>query len=174
MTFSNTPNIETNRLQLHKIEKHHVDIVFNLRSNKIVCKYIARPLCKDREEAQLHIDKVTSQLKSDISITWVIDLKKDKVSIGTICLWNFSEDRKKAEVGYDLMPEFHHKGIMSEALQAVVDFGFKTLQLNTIEAYTSYKNKNSIGLLEKQGFKLQEELRDEGFPNNRIYSISLQ
>ena len=64
-------------------------------------------------------------------------------------MWNFSSDRKTAELGYDLLPEFFNKGIMSEALQQVILFGQETLKLNTIEAYTHQDNSNSIKLLEK-------------------------
>ena len=172
MKFSTTKNIETNRLQLNKIEQQHVDIIFNLRSNAIVCKYIARPLYKVRNEARLHIDKVVNQLKSNTSITWVIGLKTQNSSIGTICLWNFSADRKTAEIGYDLLPEYFSKGIMGEAMDAVLDFGFNTLNLNTVEAFTQFENLASISLLVKKGFKHQPNREDPGFPINHIYTIS--
>jgi len=171
MKFINAPNIETTRLQLNKIEQHHIDIIFKLRSNAIVGKYIARPLYKARNEARLHIDKVINQQKSNATVAWVIDLKIENSAVGTICLWNFSEDRKTAEIGYDLLPEYFGKGIMSEAMDNVLDFGFKTLKLNTIEAFTQYENLASINLLKKKGFKHQPDRSDPGFPKNSIYII---
>jgi len=60
---------------------------------------------------------------------------------------------------------------MNEALINVVDFGFKETNFTTIEAFTSYKNNSSIKLLEKNNFILQENRTDEGFPNNRIYTL---
>ncbi|AEH01269.1 GNAT family N-acetyltransferase [Lacinutrix sp. 5H-3-7-4] len=172
MKFTTTKNLETNRLYLNKIEQHQVEIIFKLRSNSIVCKYIARPLYKKRTEARIHLDKVINELKQNSAITWVISLKTDNTPIGTICLWNFSDDRKTAEVGYDLLPEYFKKGIMSEALDAVVDFGFNTIHLNAIEAFTQFENLASISLLEKKGFKFQKDREDKDYPKNRIFVLS--
>ncbi|MFT5248959.1 MAG: ribosomal-protein-alanine N-acetyltransferase [bacterium] len=60
---------------------------------------------------------------------------------------------------------------MNEAIINVLEFGFKEINFKTIEAFTSFKNNSSIKLLEKNNFKLQKDRRDEGFPNNRIYTL---
>ena len=93
--------------------------------------------------------------------------------IGTVCLWNFSEDKRYAEIGYELLPTYFGNGYMDETIKEVVKFGFETIELQTIEAFTHYGNASSIKLLEKNKFILQEKRRDEGFPNNRIYSLKV-
>ena len=65
---------------------------------------------------------------------------------------------KIAEVGYDLNPIFQRKGIMSEALNKVINFGFNELGLDNIEAYTHIQNENSKKLLEKNGFIVKIQL----------------
>ena len=55
----------------------------------------------------------------------------------------FSKDQKTAEIGYDLHPQFHKKGIMTEALSCILNYGFKNLELENIEAYTHKENKAS-------------------------------
>ena len=99
-----------------------------------------------------------------------ITFKNQQNLIGTICLYRFSDDRTEAEVGYELLPEFHKKGIMSEALSAVLNFGFNELNLQTILAFTNKFNENSKTLLLKNDFVLQEGRIDEGFPDNLIFS----
>jgi len=84
---------------------------------------------------------------------------------------NFSEDRKTAEVGYELLPNYHRKGIMSEALKAVLNFGFNELYLNEILAFTNKFNENSKSLLLKNNFTLEEGRVDEGFPDNLVFSL---
>lgn len=69
-------------------------------------------------------------------------------------MWNFSKNKKTAEVGYDLDPEFQSKGIMSESLKMIIDFGLKKLKLDKIEAFTHAENESSKKLLEKNGFRL--------------------
>jgi ribosomal-protein-alanine N-acetyltransferase len=90
--------------------------------------------------------------------------------------WNhlsleFFRRPKEAEVGYELLPEYHRKGIMSEALAAVVDFAFKNLHLQEIVAMTHKLNENSKGLLLKHDFVLQEDRKDEDFPENLVFSL---
>lgn len=168
MNFKEYLKIETNRLVLRQINKQDVEVIYALRSNPIVCKFVSRPLYKDKAEANTHIEKILKLIRENTSIAWVITYN-DK-SVGTICLWNFSNDRKTAEVGYDLLPEYHNKGLMTEALQSVLNFGFNTLQLKNIEAFTQNENINSRRLLERQGFVLYPEREDKGFPLNVIYS----
>ncbi|OIQ21860.1 GNAT family N-acetyltransferase [Lacinutrix sp. MedPE-SW] len=172
MVLSKTENIETNRLFLNKIGQHQVDIIFKLRSNETVCKYIERPLYKKRKEARIHVDKVVNELRENNAITWVLTLKDNNKEIGTICLWNFSEDRKTAELGYDLLPEYHNKGYMSEALDNVINFGFNIAKLKSIEAFTQFENKASIHLLESKGFAFKPKRKDPDFPKNAIYVLS--
>lgn len=59
----------------------------------------------------------------------------------------------KAEIGYELLPDFQGKGIMQEAISKVIDFGILHIGLNSIEAYTHSKNQSSTRLLEKFNFK---------------------
>lgn len=92
--------------------------------------------------------------------------------IGTICLWKYSEDGKKAELGYELLPEFHGKGIMSEAVRFVLNYGFQALNFSRIEAFTNRNNSSSIKLLQKFNFILNENRRDEKFPENLIFELN--
>ena len=62
---------------------------------------------------------------------------------------------------------------MSEAFEAVLEFGFKEMELKTIEAFTHYNNEASIALLEKQKFILFPDRTDEGFVNNRSYRLEV-
>ncbi|WP_239001346.1 GNAT family N-acetyltransferase [Elizabethkingia anophelis] len=82
-----------------------------------------------------------------------------------------SADRKTAEVGYDLKPLYHGKGIMSEALVAVIEFGFSTLGLDKIEAFTSRYNEASKSLLLKHNFILNPERTDEDNLDNLIFEL---
>jgi ribosomal-protein-alanine N-acetyltransferase len=99
-------------------------------------------------------------------------LKGKSQLIGSISLWNFSKDGTSAEVGYDLSPNFQNKGIMTEALQKVIEYGKNQLNLFYIEAYTHKENMNSIKLLEHNNFYPVQERKDAGNLNNIIYQIN--
>ena len=172
MYFKAISEITTERLVLRKLNGEDSELIFTLRSNKVVTKYIARPLFENIGEAKSFIKDRIKDMENNISIVWTIRPKDSLVHTGTICLWNFSEDKKTAEVGYDMLPEFQNNGFMNEALKRVVSFGFNELDLLTIEAYTSKRNKASIRLLKKNHFVLQSKREDEGNPDNIIFTLT--
>ena len=171
MKLSNLKNPETDRLVFTNTNMEDVAHVYASRSSPIVRKYIMQPLYTKEEEAVAHINKLMGFLEEDKSISWTLIDKESNKKIGSICLWNFSEDRKTAEVGYDLLPDYFKKGYMSEALQAVICLGFKYINLNRIEAFTHAENENSKKLLLANGFVFEPEREDVGFPKNRIYTL---
>ena len=67
-------------------------------------------------------------------------------------MWNFSVEPSKGEVGYELSPELQGKGIMQEALKAVLAYGFNTLELHVIEGIVQSENQKSIQILERNKF----------------------
>ncbi|CAM3424577.1 GNAT family N-acetyltransferase [Aequorivita lipolytica] len=165
------PIIITERLNLRKILPTDADRVYYFRSDKEINKYINREP-QTRETAIAHIQKITSDLRTDKSVSWGITTKESDVLIGSICLWNFSEDKKTAEVGYDLDPEFQGKGIMSESLKAVLEFGLNQRGFETIEAYTDYRNLPSKKLLKHHGFIPSRNKKDPDNQNNEVYYIN--
>lgn len=168
------PEINTERLFLRKIEESDSEAILFLRSDKTINKFIHRPenrKTKNIADAKKHIQKINLETENNTSFSWGITLKNDREIIGTICLWNFSENYKTAEVGYDLNPTHHRKGIMNEALHSVLDFGFNRLNLDKIEAFTHVQNESSKKLLEKNGFTFIKDRKDNDNLSNVIFEI---
>ncbi|WP_312508258.1 GNAT family N-acetyltransferase [Chryseobacterium culicis] len=163
--------LETERLILKDISESHVEDILRIRSNEVINQFVVRNSPKNNYDALQFILTIKERTKNNQTIYLGISLKDQPNLIGTICLWNFSEDRKTAEVGYELLPEYHRQGIMSEALKAVLDFGFNELHLDEIVAITNTFNENSKGILLKHDFVLLEGEKDEGFPDNIIFSL---
>lgn len=165
------PIIITERLNLRKILPSDLERVHFFRSDKEINKYIKREP-QTLEMATAHIELITKAIMTDESITWGITTKESDVLIGSICLWNFSKDKKTAEVGYGLDPKFQGMGIMSEALKATLDFGFHQRGFETIEAYTDYRNIPSKKLLKLHGFIPREGIKDPDNQNNEVYYLN--
>lgn len=163
--------IETERLVLKPLDESHVEDILKIRSNEVVNKFVKRIPPKTNYDALDFILTIKKRVQNNESINWGIAYKNQQNLIGTICLWNFSDDRTEAEVGYELLPEYHRKGLMSEALQSVLDFGFNKLSLNEILAFTNKFNENSKSLLLKNNFTLEGGRVDEGFPENLVFSL---
>jgi len=165
------PDIETVRLLLRKLKKSDWQMISYLRSDKKVNEFVQRPSAQSKEKALEFISKTNSGFKSRKLYYWTITEKYNDKMIGSICLWNFSQDRKTAEVGYDLSPKYQKKGIMDESLKSVLEYGFKTLNVDLIEAFTHRRNESSKILLERNGFSLVEGKKDEHNRDNIIYGI---
>jgi ribosomal-protein-alanine N-acetyltransferase len=163
--------LKTERLLLRALEpSDSLEILF-LRSDNIVNTYVERPRTESEEDALEFIQKITNGIKTQSLCYWSINLKGKRKTLGTICLWNFSDDRKTAEIGYDLHPDYHGKGIMSEALKAVLEFGFNELLLDKIEGFTHKSNESSTKLLLKYNFNQNKKRVDSDNTNNIIFEL---
>lgn len=171
MKFIPFPELTTDRLLLRQTVKTDAKEIFFSRSDKEMNKYIRRNPPANIKEAEDFVEKITSGQENGENINWSITLKGNPKMIGSICLWNFSPDKKIAEVGYDLHTNFQGQGIMDEALKRILDFGFKTLELDHIEAFTHYRNESSKRLLVKNHFLHIEDRKDEDDPNNSIFEL---
>jgi len=163
--------LETDRLILKSIDESHIEDILKIRSNEIINQFVKRIPPKNNYDALDFILTIKKRVQNNESVFWGITYKNQQNLIGTICLWNFSDDRKEAELGYELLPDYHKKGIMSEALAAVLNFGFNELNLLEVLAFTNKFNENSKDLLLKHSFVLQEGRTDEGFPENVVFSL---
>ncbi len=171
MNFHPFPVIETERLMLRKINLEDWPLISYLRSDKTVNQFVKRPNADTKEKAIAFIERTLDSINKNELIYWSISLADDPTMIGSICIWNFSEDKKTGEVGYDLDPKFHKLGIMNEVLQAVIKFGFIELKLDKIEAYTQKKNENSMKMLQRNNFVLNDIKKDKGNPLNLIFEL---
>ncbi len=150
--FNPFPKIVTDRLVLRQINDEDQYAIFALRSNKKVSQYINRPIAKEVDEALQYIMMINEGIERNDWVLWAITLKESDQLIGTICLWNFSVEQSKGEVGYELSPELQGKGIMQEALKAALAYGFNTIELQVIEGIVQSENQKSIQILERNKF----------------------
>jgi ribosomal-protein-alanine N-acetyltransferase len=166
------PILVTKRLTLRQLDDNDYKEIFALRSDDIVNQYITRRKATNIEEAKEFIKNINAGINENKSLYWAICFSDTKKLIGTICLWNFSEDKTVAEVGYELNPTYQKMGIMNEAVESVINYVFNEIHLTTITAYTHKDNSSSSRLLEKNNFKIDEFRKDEGDINNVVYSLT--
>lgn len=171
--FTPFPDLETERLQLRQLRASDEAAIFSLHSDKENRKYLDLPLAESLEDAQKFIKKISEGVLMDEFIYWGICLKNKPEVIGTICIWNFSSKIAKAEVGFELGAEFQRQGYMTEALHAIIHYGFKTLNLSILEAYTNSKNPKSSAILKKFNFEKISVFNEEHSSKKYYYSMSI-
>lgn len=174
--FSPFPALTTSRLVLRQPTQNDVAEVFSLRSNAAILRYVDRDPCQSLVEAAEFIDKITAPIINNEAISWAICIKGTDKQIGDIALWKITKEHHRAEIGYCLHPQHQGKGLMSEALAAVINYAFQQMHLHSIEANTNPENKASQKLLERAGFVQEAYLRENYYYNGRfldsaIYSL---
>ena len=157
-SFNPFPQLITTRLILREITIPDQNEIFALRSDPIVLEYIDKTKTQTLAEAIDWIKLIQSATTNGDSIVWGICFKGASRIIGSICFWNFELSNHTVEIGYSLLPEFHRRGIMNEAIKAVIQFGFLQMHVNKITASLHPLNKPSRLLLEKNGFKITKTI----------------
>jgi [ribosomal protein S5]-alanine N-acetyltransferase len=174
--FSPFPELLTPRLKLRTIKGADAADLLSLRSNDRVMQYLDRAPMRTEGEALVLIDKIINDLTNNDAITWAISLKNEPNLIGTIGFWRIDKDHHRGQIGYMLMPAFHGKGLMQEAITATIDYGFRRMRLHSIEAHVNPGNTDSIKLLERNRFEREAYHRenyyyDGKFLDTAVYSL---
>lgn len=169
--FSPFPVIETERLILNRVTESDIREVFELRSNPENMKYIPRPLVKNNEDALEHIKMIDEKIENNTGINWGIRLKDNPKLLGIIGFYRLQPENYRAEIGYMLSPDFHGRGIVPEAIIVLINFGFKDLNLHSIEAVIDPENYASEKVLQKCGFVKEAHLREAEFWEGKFLDI---
>lgn len=176
LNFNPFPILLTKRLVLRQISVDDITEVFTLRSDTKIMQFINRPLAETTADALQLIQKIIDSAAANDGITWAISLQNNITLIGTIGFWKIDTENHRAEIGYLLNPAYQQKGIMREAIEAVLAYGFTTMQLHSVEANVNPANEASKKLLDKNNF-IQEGYFKENyyyngeFLDSAIYSL---
>lgn len=171
-SFKLFPILATERLTLRQLTESDKQEIFALRSDIHINKYLNRQPCKSLEDATKFIDKINDNIKNGDFMYWAITITGNKNIVGTICLFDFSDEEDKCEIGYELLTNYQGQGIMKEAAEKIIEYGVHTIGLKRIEAVTHKDNHSSTRLLEKCGFKKADD-SDQANKDLFVFSLTL-
>ena len=109
---------------------------------------------------------VTANFVERSGITWGIAFKGDDKLVGGCGFHEWNHAWRSAEIGYNLDPGSGGRGVMTEALTAILDFGFTRMGLNRVQATIMPRNERSLGLVERLGFVREGIMREHGTDEN--------
>ncbi|XXX76987.1 GNAT family N-acetyltransferase [Sorangium sp. So ce134] len=175
-SFDPFPVLATPRLTLRSIEPGDVERIFRIQSDPEVVRYSGRGPDGSLAAAERRIETILAGVREYTSIRWGITLKESGELVGTGGFWRWNKPHRWAEIGYELLPEFWNRGIMTEALRAVIRFGFESMELHRVEAQIDPDNRASARVLERLGFALEGRHRqnwyyDERFTDTEVYGL---
>ena len=169
--FSAFPEIETERLILREIMPDDAAAVARIFGDAEVMRFYDLETCDSIEQARALIDFFDESFEVERAIRWGIVRKDEDVVIGT-CGYVWLREYR-GEIGYELAREAWRQGIMSEALDAILEFGFEQLGLNRIEALVMTYNVASAALLRSLGFTEEGVLRQHDFFKGQFHDMRL-
>lgn len=153
------PVIETERLVLREVTNEDASDMLAYLSDSDVVKHMGLEPFQSVEDALDEIKWYKSIYEDGTGMRWVLSLKSTGKVIGSCGFLNRHPKHMRAEIGFELSKDFWGKGFASEALEAVVAYGYDELNLERIEALIEPDNLPSQKRVEKHGFMREGLLR---------------
>ncbi|MGO8946712.1 MAG: GNAT family N-acetyltransferase [Ktedonobacterales bacterium] len=157
--FTHFPSLTTNRLQLRQIQPSDTEALFALFSDEETMRFYGQEPHRSLDETRESIEQTQTHYAQREAIRWGIGLKVEDQLIGSCGFHHFDPDFHRAETGYALNHACWGQGIMTEAVSAILTYGFVELGLHRVEAIIDIANERSKGLLLKLGFTYEGNLR---------------
>ncbi|WP_456277846.1 GNAT family N-acetyltransferase [Bacillus sp. AK128] len=163
------PIIETENYVLRGISLEDAPLLLPFLSNKDTMKFITPRPVQTIAEVEESINKSLRDFSLQKEIPWVIIHKSENELIGMFRFHKLHMWHQKTEMGVVIRKDYQHKGVMSEILKDMLDFGFHTLGLNRIVGDIFAGNQGSQKLLLKYGFKKDGQLRQTDFDGEQFH-----
>jgi ribosomal-protein-alanine N-acetyltransferase len=167
--FTPFPELATNRLLLRRITMADAPEIFFLRSDPRIMQFLSKEPATNLKEAEDFITLISNNIDNNEAIMWAITIKDDPAkTIGTICFWRMVKEHYRAELGYVLDPNYWRMGIMKESILKVLEFGFTTIGLHSVEARINPDNIPSASVLESAGFVREGYFKEDFFCHGKF------
>lgn len=116
------PVIETERLRLRPLQMEDSPHVFAIFSNERVLQHYGMEPHQTLEETNQMLTHMLAQIETGAIIRFAIEHLESKTLIGTIGFHNRAPSHRRAEIGYELRPEYWRSGYATEALHAALQY----------------------------------------------------
>lgn len=174
--FKKIPDLSTERLLLRRIRITDAPDMYEYSKDPEVTKYLLWDPHPNIEHTRNYVDYLQDRYRDGKYYDWAVVLKSSGKMIGTCGFSAISAEHRCAEVGYVLNPAFRGQGYAGEALSAVLEFAFRRMQLNRVEAKCVDENESSERVMQKVGMQFEGVARSAlfikgQFRNIKIYAI---
>ena len=168
LTHKGTQTIETNRLILRRATPRDAEAMFrNWTSDAEVTKYLTWPTHQNIDITQMVVNSWVAEYEKADYYHWMIILKEINEPIGSLLATTVGR-AESAHIGYCIGKAWWHKGLVAEALQAVIAFLFREVGYHRIEAMHDPNNPNSGAVMRKCGMQYEGTSRASDRNNQGI------
>ncbi|WP_312094298.1 GNAT family N-acetyltransferase [Niallia sp.] len=167
------PRLETERLILREIKKQDAADLFAYFSREEVTRYYGQEAFESIDQVEMLIGHFSESYRNSRGIRWGIEIKGTSHLIGTLGLNNVVLTQKRAEIGYEIHPDYWRHGYTSEAVERVIRYALEELPLNRLGALIYLENDASNNLVKKLGFQHEGILRSYYVQNGRTFDTNV-
>ena len=171
--FTMMPTIRTKRLTLRAAKMSDAEDLYEYSRDPAVAKHVLWDAHTSIHQTRAYIRYLIRQYKNGQPSSFVISITETGKVVGTIVFMWIQQENRSAEVGYSLSRSYWNQGIMTEALTALLDFGFLKLNLNRIEAQHESDNPASGRVMAKAGMSFEGRLRQRIYNKGRFADVDL-
>ncbi|MCK5034960.1 MAG: GNAT family N-acetyltransferase [Candidatus Sabulitectum sp.] len=161
--ISSTSVIETGRLVLREHTMQDAKAILELFGDTEVVRHFGMKPIKSIADARQLIEFFQKSREETGLNRWAVVLKDEDAMVGSIFYTNIERPYYRAEIGFLLNRVYWGRGIMREAAERIISYGFEVMNFNKIQALVSVENGRSINLIEKLGFTREGILREHNF-----------
>ena len=155
-----TPTLRSARLLLRPFSEGDADAIYAIQSNPRVLRYWDAPPWTDRGRADAFIAACRKMEEDGSGARFAIETPENGAFLGWCAMFRWNPGYKSLGIGYCLDEPVWGKGYATEAVRAMLEWAYGTLDLNRVEAELDTRNVASARVLEKLGFQ-REGLRRE-------------
>ena len=169
--FKPFPTIETDRLILRKIKKSDAKDLYEYCSSEVSARYSLWEPHEDLGVTRQYISWLLRSEKRGEYFTWGIELKSSGKLIGTVSLPSIDKDYKVAEIGYGIIDSYWGNGYASEAIKAIMEYGFCTVGFICINAKIMKENSASVRVASAVGMQCDGLLRNGVYCKGKSHDV---
>jgi ribosomal-protein-alanine N-acetyltransferase len=174
--FGSLPTLETVRLRLRPLTIDDAGDIFAYAADSQVTKYLMWSPHRSIDDSLVFINAAIGRYKKRQPAPWAMELKSEQKVIGTCDYISWSPDHGRTEIGYAMAREYWGRGLMTEAVREIIEYGFRDTGINRIQALCEIPNIGSARVMEKVGMLYEGILRDYmiqhgAFRDMKIYAI---
>lgn len=161
------PTLATSRLRLRHPRPTDADDILTIFGDAEVMRYWSHGPLEDRQAALDYLAGIDTGFAARALFQWAVTRPEEDRLIGTVTLFQWSRQNRRAEIGFILGRAHWGHGYAAEAARAVLRFGFERMDLHRVEADVDPANAGSVRLLERLGFRREGYLRERWFTYGR-------
>jgi ribosomal-protein-alanine N-acetyltransferase len=169
--FADPPVLRTERLVLRQITESDGEGLFGIFADDEVTEHYAWDTFTGVEQGHELAARTAGQFRQREAIRWGLLLPGSARIIGTCGYTRWVQDSHFAILGYDLARDYWRRGLMSEAVAAVLRLGFEQMALHRVEATVMAGNTASAAVLGRAGFRREGVMRERALKRGEFRDV---